>query len=92
MQHLMVDILEARHAAEAVASPAKTVGRQQIHAAPRSSGEPQLQPARGSRPASVAAPGVKIPSTDTGVVGQSGKARAKRARRARGRAAPDATK
>ena len=81
----MVDILEARHAAEAVASPAKTVGRQQIHAAPRSSGEPQLQPARGSRPASVAAPGVKIPS-----VGQSDKSHAKRARRARGRAAPDA--
>ena len=90
MQHLMVDVLEARHAAEAVASPARTVARQQIHAAPRSSGEPQLQPVRGSRPASVAAPGVKIPSTDAGNVGQSGKARAKGARRARGRAAPDA--
>ena len=87
----MVGVLEARHAAEAVASPAKTAGRQQIHAAPCSSGEPQLQPAHGSRPASVAAPGVKIPITDAGVVGQSGKARAKRARRARGRAAPDAT-
>ena len=85
-------MLEARHAAEAVASPAKTVGRQQIHAAPRCSGEPQLQPARGSRPASVAVPDVKTPSTDTGVVGQSGKARAKKARRARGRAAPDAAK
>ena len=86
MQHLVVDILEARHAAEAVASPAKPVD-----AALRSSGEPQLQPARGSRPAGVAAPGVKIPSTDTGIVGQSGKARAKRACRARDRAAPDAT-
>ena len=90
MQHLMVDILEARHAAEAVVSPARTVARQRIHAAPRSSGEPQLQPARGSRPASVAAPGVKIPSAETGVVGQSDKSHAKRARRARGRAAPDA--
>ena len=55
VQRLMVDILEARHAAEAFASPARTVARQRIHAAPRSSGEPHLQPA------SVAAPGVKDP-------------------------------